>query len=72
MAVLIREKKRQENLENLGLVVVRWGWDTATLRRRTSGHVWNSASNAGGIGIDQVFLANGRLSDRNRTFARKT
>jgi hypothetical protein len=32
--VLVDEKARQEALENLGLIVVRWGWDDVTKRPR--------------------------------------
>jgi very-short-patch-repair endonuclease len=32
-SVLLREKDRQEALEELGLVVVRWGWDDVTRKR---------------------------------------
>jgi hypothetical protein len=31
--VLTREKERQEEFEDLGLVVARWGWEHATVRR---------------------------------------
>ncbi|SOD70461.1 putative AbiEi antitoxin of type IV toxin-antitoxin system [Jatrophihabitans sp. GAS493] len=33
--VLLREKRRQERLEELGLVVVRWGWEQAAERPAT-------------------------------------
>lgn len=32
--VLVAEKRRQEALEDLGLIVVRWGWDDVTRRPR--------------------------------------
>jgi hypothetical protein len=31
--VLVREKERQEQFEDLGLVVVRWGWEQVTMRK---------------------------------------
>jgi Transcriptional regulator, AbiEi antitoxin len=51
--VLIREKQRQEELEVLGLVVVRWGWDDVVSRPR----LVKSR-------LDQAF-ERGRLRDRS-------
>jgi hypothetical protein len=62
-ASLLKEKERQERVEDRGLVVVRWGWDATRhpedLRRRVE-----RGFERGLADPDQVYRANGRFDSR--------
>ena len=65
--VLTAEKDRQEALERLGLVCVRWGWSTVRSDPRDLAARVLDAFERDGCATAPVFPANGRLTRRKPT-----